>query len=140
MGAVFLGNLDRILPHIIVFCVQFRFAVGNGIGRQTDSGEHITYLEYQCVVILLLTGVVFIHGDVPFFLHVPDELLFVPFSLGQQHKAGEDACVVTLVLGLCLGPLCDLLLTRLDHRWGILILRVQLRPTLGVGDGLSSCP
>ena len=44
--------------------------------------------------------------------------------------------MVTLVLGLCLGSLCNLLLTRLNHRRGVLVLRVQLRPPLGVGDGL----
>ena len=44
--------------------------------------------------------------------------------------------MVTLVLGRCLGPLCNLLLTRLDHCWGVLVRWVQLRPSLGIGDGL----
>ncbi len=44
--------------------------------------------------------------------------------------------MVTLILGLCLGPLCDLFLALLNHRRGILVFGVQLCPPLGVGNGL----
>ena len=136
MGTVLPGDFHRIRPHIVVFRIYLGLTTGDRGGGQADGGQHIAYFKHQGVIVLFLAGVVFIHGDVPFFLHVPDELLFIPFCLGQQHKAGEDACVVTLVLGLCLGPLCDLLLALLNHRQGVLVLWVQLRPPLGVGDGL----
>ena len=130
------GYLDRILPHIVVLGIQFRFAVGDGIGRQADGGDHVAHLKHQRVVAFLLALVVFIHSDIPLFLHVPDELLLIPFPLGQEDKSGENACVVTLVLGLCLGPLCDLLLALPNYRRGIFIFWVQLCPPLGVGNGL----
>ena len=136
MGTVLLGNLDGVLPHIVVLGIQFRFAVGDGIGRQADGGDHVAHFEHQRVIVLLLAGIVFIHGDIPLFLHVPDELLFIPFSLGQEDKSGENACVVTLILGLCLGPLCDLFLALLNHRRGILVFGVQFCPPPGVGNGL----
>ena len=140
MGTVLLGNLDGVLPHIVVLGIQFRFAVGDGIGRQADGGDHVAHFEHQRVIVLLLAGIVFIHGDIPLFLHVPDELLFIPFSLGQEDKSGENACVVTLILGLCLGPLCDLFLALLNHRRGILVFGVQFCPPLGVGDSLFLLP
>ena len=135
MGAVLPGSFYGILPHIVVFRVGLGFAAGNGTGRQTDGSDHAAHLEYQSVVALVLACVVFLHGDVPFFLHVPDELRLVPFSPGQQDKAGEDARVVCLAVCFRLAPLCDLLLALPDHRRGVLILRVQLRPPLGVGNG-----
>ena len=94
VGTVLFGDLDRILPHIVVFRIALGLAARDRIGGQTDSGQHVAHLKHQGVVVLLLAGVVFIHSDVPLFLHVPDELLLVPLSLGQQHKAGEDAGVV----------------------------------------------
>ena len=136
VGTVLFGYLDRILPHIVVFRIALGLASGDGIVIQADGGEHIAYFKHQRVIVLLLAGVIFIHGDVPLFLHIPDELLFIPFCLRQQHKAGEDASVVTLVLGFCLSSPCNLILTRLNHCRGVLVLRVQLGPPLGVGDGL----
>ena len=135
VGIVLFGNFYGIWPHIVVFRVALGLAAGDGIGGQADGGQHIAYFKHQRVVVLLLAGVVFIHSDVPLFLHVPDELLFIPFCFGQQHKAGEDACVVTLVLGLCLDPLCDLLLAFLDHSGSVFIFRIKLRPALCVGNG-----
>ena len=94
MGAVLPGRFDRVLPHVVVFRVGLGLAAGDRTVGQTDGGQHIAHLEHQRVVGLLPVGVVFIHRDVPLLLHVPDELLIVPFSLGQQHKAGEDAGAV----------------------------------------------
>ena len=94
VGAVRLGRFDRILPHIVVFRVGLGFAAGDRVFSQTDGGQHVAHLKHQGVVILFLAGIVFLYGDVPLFLHIPDELLLVPFSLGQQYKAGENAGAV----------------------------------------------
>lgn len=75
MGAVLPGCFDRILPHIVVFRVGL--AAGDRTVGQADSGQHIAHLEPQRVVGLFPAGVVFLHGDVPLFLHVPDELPLV---------------------------------------------------------------
>ena len=137
MGAVLLGNLDRIFPHIVVFRVGFGLAARDGVGGQADGGEHVAHLEHQGVVALVLARVVFLHNDVPFFFHVPDELLFVPFSLGQEDKARKNARVVCLIFVLIRRPgaLDNLFLALPDHSLGIFILRVQFRPPLGIGDG-----
>ena len=134
VGAVLPGDLDRILPHIVVFCVGLGLAAGDRRGGQADGTQHIAHFKHQGIIVFFFAGVVFIHRDVPLLLHVPDELLLVPFSLGQQHKAGEDTFVVALALSLA--PLVDLFLALLDHSRGILILGGQFRPPLGVGDGL----
>ena len=93
VGAVLLGGFHGILPHIVVFCVQLSFPIGDGIGHQTDGGDHIAYFKDYCVVALVL---IFLHGDVPFFLHVPDKLILVPFPFGQQDKSHEGALVAGL--------------------------------------------
>ena len=84
MGAVLPGCFDRILPYIVVFRVGL--AAGDGTVGQADSGQHIARLEPQRVIVLLPAGVVFLHGDVPLFLHVPDELLLVPPPLDSSTK------------------------------------------------------
>ena len=97
MGTVLPGDFHRIRPHIVVFRIYLGLTTGDRGGGQADGGQHIAYFKHQGVIVLFLAGVVFIHGDVPFFLHVPDELLFIPFCLGQEDKAGEDACVAVFL-------------------------------------------
>ena len=37
-------------------------------------------VSYTHLAVYKRQGIVFIHGDIPLFLHVPDDLLFIPFS------------------------------------------------------------
>lgn len=39
---------------------------------------------------------IFLHSDVPLFLHIPDKLLLVPFPFGEKDKAAKDALVIGL--------------------------------------------
>ncbi|CUQ85222.1 Uncharacterised protein [[Eubacterium] siraeum] len=135
VGAVLFGNFYGIWPHIVVFCVCLSFAAGDRIVVQADSGKHVAHFKYQCIVVLLFTGIILIHGDVPFFFHIPDELLLVPLAFRQKYKSGKNTCVVTLVLDLCLGSFCDLLLAFLNHSGSVFIFRIKLRPALCVGNG-----
>ena len=95
MGAVLLGGLDRLRPHIVVFCVQFGLAVRDRIGHQAYSGDHVAHFKDHSVV-AVAPVLIFLHGDVPLCFHILNELGLVPASFGHQDKAGEGAPAILI--------------------------------------------
>ena len=46
MGTMFFCYLYCIVPHIVVFRVYFRFAVGNRISSKADGSKHISHFKH----------------------------------------------------------------------------------------------
>ena len=123
MGTMLFCYFYRIIPHIVVFRVHFRFTIGNRISSKANSSKHIPHFKYQRFVTLIFACFIFIHGDIPFFLHIPNKLLLVPLSFGQKDKASENTFMISFVFLILfrLGTFCNFLLAFTDHNGGIFI-------------------
>ena len=96
MGFVVPGSLHCIRPEVIVLCILLGFSSRDRVGHHADGSHHvIDFKHYGTIIILILALVMFIHRDVPFLLHIMDELCLVPFSFGQQDESCEYSPVVS---------------------------------------------
>ena len=96
MRPVFSRGLHCIRPEVVVLCILLGFSSRDRVGHHADGGHHaIDFKHYGTIIILILALVMFIHRDVPFLLHVADELRLIPFSSGKQHESCEYASVVS---------------------------------------------